>query len=515
MAEFLVIAIVVLDVVIVVYFGLYACVNLGLLLVSSRVVPRGLRTRDLLAPATRPEPSATFYPLVSLIVPAFCEEVTIVANIRSLLRLDYPNYEIIVVNDGSEDSTLESMRSAFSMVRSEVDYDPHLGTMPIRGCYRATVPLPESVGRLVLLDKQNGGKADAINAGINSAQGAYVASMDADSLLDPKALEQTMRPILESPQEIVACGGQVALTNGCDIRDGVLTGVDLPDTWIERFQVVEYMRSFTQARTSLASVNALLILAGVFAIFRRDLLIEIGGFLTTSMRSRVGREYCPAGAETVCEDMEVVVRLHRYLYDRGRSGVAACLPFPVVWTLAPDRWKHLGRQRNRWYRGLWQVLWMHRRMAFSTGYGRIGLFALPHQVLFEALAPILEALGYVLLPLSLLAGVLSLNAVLAFICFALAFNLLLSAGSVAISIRRLRAEGSSRELVLLDYRGPRAVLTLVAACFFSNLGYRQFLLAWQLKGLFDLVRGRRSWDKFARQGFEAQPSGTAESREHS
>ncbi len=514
MAELLIATIVVLDLIVVAYFLCYAGVNLALLVISSRVVPERLQAHDLLARREERRPDTTFYPLVSLIVPAYCEEVTIVENIRNLLRLEYPNFEIVVVNDGSKDRTVELAREAFKMARSDVDYDPHLGTMPIRGCYRATVPLPPSVSRLVLLDKENGGKADAINAGINASEGAYVASMDADSLLVPNAVELAMQPVLDNPNEAVATGGQVALTNGCTVRDGKLAEVGLPKTWIARFQIVEYMRSFTQSRTALGRLNALLILSGVFAIFRRDVLVEAGGFLTKHMRSRTGQEYCGVGAETVCEDMEVVVRLHRYLYERERPGLAHCLPFPLAWTEAPEIWLHLGKQRNRWYRGLWEVLWTHRRMMFRRRYGRIGMFALPYQLFFEALAPLLETLGYLVVPLSLLAGILSLEALVAFMSFALAFNLLLSAGSVAVSIRRLRAEGRSSELVLLDYRGFRTILVLVFAGFLSNLGYRQFLIYWQLRGLKDFLAGRKSWDKFARQGFTEEP-GAAESRQES
>lgn len=499
--------ILVLDVLVVTYFTIYALVNLGLLAISSRVVPRHLQRLDLLG--RRPsDPQNDFYPLVSLIVPAYCEEVTIEENIRSLIRLDYPCFEIVVVNDGSKDRTVEVLREAYAMVRSDVDYDPVLGCMPIRGCYRATVELPAKIKRLVLLDKENGGKADAINAGINASQGAYVASMDADSLLVPNALELAMQPVLDAPNEVVTVGGQVALSNGCTVEGGEMAEVALPRSWVGRFQIVEYMRSFTQSRTALGSINALLVLSGVFAIFRRKTLIEAGGFLTQHMRSRVGVEYCGAGSETVCEDMEVVVRLHRYLRDRDRPCRAECLPFPLAWTEAPEIWQHLGKQRNRWYRGLWEVLWLHRKMIFRRRYGRIGLFALPYQLLFEALAPILETLGYVIVPLSIAVGILDFQALIAFIAFALAFNLLLSVGSVALSIRRLRASGAHRELVLLDYRGFRTIVLLVVSSFLSNLGYRQYLIWWQLRGLKDFLAGRKSWDKFARQGF-AQSGGTS------
>lgn len=494
----------VLDLFVMVFFFAYMAINLWLLIVSSKVVPRSLMVAEHSRRKLDKDAEASFYPLVSLIVPAYCEEVTIVENIRSLIRLDYPRFEIIVVNDGSSDETVKRAVEAYDMLRSEVDYDPHLGTQPIAGCYRARCELPDKVERLVLIDKANGGKADAINAGINASQGAYVASMDADSLLVPDAVQLAMQPILDDPNNVVASGGQVALSNGCSVKDGELDQVLLPKKWIARFQVVEYMRSFTQSRTALGQHNALLILSGVFAIFQRQALIAAGGFLTKHMQSRLGQEYCGVGSETVCEDMEVVVRLHRFGHDQGRPVRAECLPFPLAWTEAPEIWQHLGKQRNRWYRGLWEVLSLHRGMLFRPRYGRIGLFSLPYQFLFEALAPILETLGYLIVPLSVFAGILSMKALGSFVIFALAFNLLLSAGSVYVSVRRQQFE--RRELALLGYDGFRTLLILVFAGLLSNLGYRQYLIWWQLKGLKDFLAGRKSWDKFARQGFQASSS---------
>jgi len=506
MREGLLAVLVILDGLVLVYFAIYAIVNLTLLLISSRVVPRELKRSAIFDGGDRDGNDTTFYPLVSLIVPAYCEEVTIVENIRSLLRLDYPRFEIIVVNDGSSDRTVELTVDAFRMMRSEVDYDPHLATMPINGFYRATVDLPEKIERLVMLDKENGGKADAINAGINASQGAYVASMDADSLLMDDALKRVIQPILDDPNRMVACGGQVALSNGCRVENGRLAEIVYPRSWIARFQVVEYMRSFTQSRTALGAHNALLILSGVFAVFQRQALIAAGGFLTRHMLSRLGREYCGVGSETVCEDMEVLVRLHRYLIEHDRTGRADCLPFPLAWTEAPEIWQHLGKQRNRWYRGLWEVLSLHRKMMFNPRYGKIGMFSLPYQLLFEALAPLLETIGYVVVPLSVVTGILSIKALVSFMAFALAFNLLLSAGSVYVSIRRMRMRGTRDELALLGYSGLKTLPLLVFAGLLSNLGYRQYLIWWQLKGLKDFLAGRKSWDKFARKGFSPASS---------
>jgi cellulose synthase/poly-beta-1,6-N-acetylglucosamine synthase-like glycosyltransferase len=494
----------ILDGVVVAYFLAYAFVNLALLVTSSLHVRTTLQMAQ--AAVHGDERVDAFAPLISLLVPAFNEEITIVQSVRSLLRLRYPRYEIVIVNDGSKDRTIEVLRQAFGFVRSDIDISPHLGTAPIKALYRSGIDLPPSVTRLVLVDKENGGKADAINAGLNASQGTYVATMDADSLMVDEALRASIQPILDDPNRVVAVGGQIALSNGCKVVEGKVVEVALPKTWIARFQVVEYMRSFTQSRTALAQINALLILSGVFALIQRQTLVAAGGFLTKFMRSRVGREYCGIGNDTVCEDMEVVVRLHRFLMENRMVGRVVFLPQPTSWTEAPEEWTSLGKQRSRWYRGLLEVLWYHRRMMFNRRFGRIGMFSLPYQLLFEALAPVIETLGYIVVPLSWATGLLDGTAMFAFVLFAISFNLLLSAGSVLTGVARVRLPGHLQDRALFDYRGGKALLILVFAGLLSNLGYRQYLLWWQLKGLRDWFKGRKSWDKFERKGFQAAGS---------
>ncbi len=504
----------IMDILVIVYFLAYSGINLFLLAISAFKVREILQLAQITDEGAH-KPAA-FAPLISLIVPAYNEEVTIAESVRSLLRLQYPRYEIILVNDGSKDSTVEVLKEAYEFVRSDVDYNPHLGTSPVRAFYRSRFQLPQSVERLVLVDKENGGKADAINAGINASQGAYVASMDADSLLAAHALHASIQPILDDPNRVVACGGQVALSNGSVIKEGKVVELKMPKKWIARFQVVEYMRSFTQSRTALGQLNALLILSGVFALFQRQVLLAAGGFLTKHMRSRVGKEYCGEGSETVCEDMEVVVRMHRYLLEHSQPGRVVFLPFPTSWTEAPEEWKSLGKQRNRWYRGLLEVLWIHRKMMLRPKFGRIGMFSLPYQLFFEALAPILELIGYLIVPFSWFVGILSTRALFSFVAMAMAFNLLLSTGSVLTAIWRIRLRGHLEAYSLFDYRGFFTLLILVVSGFASNLGYRQYLLFWQIKGLRDFLAGRKSWDKFARKGFQTQiqpgASTTAESK---
>lgn len=503
--NFLRVVLIVLDSLVVAYISTFFLLNLGFVFISYLAIRRELQTEQV-----RPAMGTSderFLPLVTLLVPAYNEEVTIAESVRSLLRLQYPAYEIVICNDGSKDRTVQVLLKEFHFVRAEFEYDDHLGTAPIRAFYESRAPLPPGLRRLVLIDKDNGGKADALNAAINVSRGDFVTSMDADSLLVPDALLLAARPIQAAPREVVAVGVQVGLTNGSVVENGRIVEARIPGPWISRFQIVEYMRSFAQGRTALTAINSVLILSGVFALMRRDLVIAIGGFLTKYMRSRIGLEYCGVGAHTVCEDMEVVVRLHRYLLDKGLPGRIVALPFPTAWTEAPENYRDIGKQRSRWYRGLLEVLNYHRAMLFRRRFGRIGLFALPYQLVFEALAPVLEVLGYALLVVSSLVGYLSLLHMLAFLAFATAVNLCLSTLSVLLCIRAERLNGGSSEgLALFPYHRARDVLLLIAMGFVSSFGYRQYLAIWQLRGLWDFLKGKKGWDKFARQGFS--PGGT-------
>ncbi len=373
------------------YIAVHFVTNLVLLFMSLRRIGKNLAVEHL-RPALASETNQ-FLPTITLLVPAYNEEVTIAESLRSLLRLRYPAYEIVICNDGSKDRTVEDLRETIRFVPPDRDYDNHLGTAPVRAFYESRIELPPGLQRMILIDKENGGKADALNAAINVARGDFVTSMDADSLLIPEALLMAARAIRESREPVVAVGGQVGLSNGSLVENGRVVEMRLPKSWIGRFQVVEYMRSFAQGRVGWAAVDSLLSLSGVFALMRRGLVHAIGGFLTKHMRTRVGIEYCGKGAHTVCEDMEIVVRLHRYLLDRRIAGKVTMLPFAIAWTEAPENYRDLGKQRARWYRGLLEVLVYHRAMLFRPKFRQVGLFSLPYQLVFEALAPVSACIG--------------------------------------------------------------------------------------------------------------------------
>jgi cellulose synthase/poly-beta-1,6-N-acetylglucosamine synthase-like glycosyltransferase len=431
-----------------------------------------------------------FLPVVSLLVPAYNEEVTIVESLKSQLRLRYPSYEIVICNDGSKDRTVEVLLGAFPFVPALCERRGSLETAPVRGMWECRENLPEGVRRMVLIDKENGGKADALNAAASVAEGDFVTSMDADSLLVPDALLLAMRKVLEAPAETVAVGVQVGLTNGSVIRDGKVVELGLPASIIGKLQIVEYMRSFAKGRTALSEDNAVLILSGVFALIRTDALFEVGGFLTRHVRSRICIEYCSEGAHTVCEDMEIVVRLHRWILDKGKKGRIVCLPFAVAWTEAPESYRDLGKQRARWYRGLWEVMSYHRALLFRRQYRQIGLFAMPYQLVFEALAPPIECIGYLMAVLTAIFGALSVQFLLAFLGVAMAMSVCLSTLSIVLcTFSAARARGVPGEASLVPYPRARDALTLIAAGLVGNIGYRQYLVFWQLRGLWDFLKG--------------------------
>ena len=259
--------------------------------------------------------------------------------------------------------------------------------------YEATVPLPGAVMRVIVIDKDNGGKADALNAGINASTTPYFVSLDADSILDQRALKELMRVIQEDPR-VVAVGGQVAIANGCTVRNSRVVSVGLPARSLPRFQMVEYLRSFTAARTGLDRMHSILILSGVFAVFEKETVIRAGGYLTPFLNHRIPQEYVGHRVGTVCEDMEIIVRLHRFILDKLHDRRIAFLPHPVAWTEVPETFESLRKQRGRWYRGLRESLRYHRAMMWRSKYGRIGWFALPVFWLFEYYGPLVEVAGY-------------------------------------------------------------------------------------------------------------------------
>ncbi len=408
-------------------------------------------------------------PPISVIVPAFNEVLTVVESVRSLLALNYPQFEVVVVNDGSTDATLDELRREFGLVAAPISHDQPVPTRPVRGVYRSI-----TAGDIVVIDKVNGGcKADAANAGINAAQYPLVCVIDADSLLDEQALVRAVLPFIEH-QETIAVGGIVRIANGCLVDGGRVVEARLPKAWLARFQVVEYLRAFLAGRVAHSALNTLLIISGGFGVFRRDLLLEVGGFAT----------------DTVGEDMEIVTRLHRFCRDHKRPYRIAFLPDPICWTEAPETARALAQQRNRWHRGTLETLARHRAMAGNTRYGRVGWLALPYYAVFEAVGPVVEGLGYVVTVIGLYFGLINWEIARLMFLAAVLYGTLISVGAVLLE-----------EVTFRRYRRVRDLLWMLAFGVLENFGYRQLTTWWRIRGWFDFLRNKGGWEPMPRKGF--------------
>lgn len=493
-----------------IYFVVYNTYTLSLIVLSARQVRRRvaghfIEDLDLIDHHDSTKP-------ITMIVPAFNEEVTIVDTVTNLVHCDYPRFEVVVVNDGSADRTLEVLRQAFRLRRTDLAYREAIGTAHVRATYEATIPLPPQVTKVVVIDKENAGKADALNAGVNASTSPYFVSLDADSILDQRALKELMRVIQEDPT-VVAVGGQVAIANGCTIRNGRVVSVGLPDNTLARFQMVEYLRSFTTGRTGLDRLDSILILSGVFAVFEKETVIRAGGYLTPFVSHRLVREYVGARVGTVCEDMEIIVRLHRFVRDKLRNKRVAFLPHPVAWTEVPETFDSLRKQRGRWYRGLRESLLYHRAMLFRKQFGRIGWFALPAFWLFEYWGPIIELLGYFFVILFLLLQIifqrdfLNESYAVAFFLASLGYGILVNLFAVLVGAWRFRFGLADRlQRGLLPFNRRRDVLILLLYAVAENIPFmfRHWTLVWRMRGLWDAWRGKTTWEKFERMGFRTE-----------
>jgi len=442
----------------------------GFYLVTSLVAFRSLRrysrrlktldVEDLLATAG-PMP-------ITLIAPAYNEAATCVEATRSLLTLNYSEFEILVVNDGSKDGTLRTLIEAFDLEPAPRAPTATIPTGPLRGAYHS-----RRYHNLWVLDKENGGKADALNAGLNHCRTPLFCAMDADSLLERDALTRIVRPFLEDATT-VAAGGIIRIVNGCTVRSGVVTDVRLPRNWLARFQVLEYLRAFLAGRMGWSALDATLIISGAFGLFRRSLVVEAGGYAT----------------DTVGEDMELVVRLHRHCRERRIPYHIEFVPDPVAWTECPETLRVLGRQRDRWQRGLTEVLVRHLHLLGNPRYGVVGLVAYPYFFFLEMLGAAVEVGGYVAFAITAALGRANGPYVVAFLLVAILLGITLSVAAVGLE-----------ELTFRRYPRQRDLLALFGLSVLEGFGYRQLSTLWRFRGLVSALRRKRGWGEMTRRGF--------------
>lgn len=412
-----------------------------------------------------------FVPSVSLLAPAYNEAASVRDSVRSMLRLHHPRHEVIVINDGSADATLAALIEEFRLYRSSRVALGDIPTAAVRGVYESRDPIP-----LLVIDKENGGKADALNCGINYSRHDLFAAVDSDSIIERDALLQISRPFLESPAETMAVGGMIRVANDCLIEHGSVLAVGTPRNLLARFQVVEYLRAFLAGRTALSFANTLLVISGAFGMFRRAVVMEMGGYRR----------------DTVGEDMELVMRIHRYCRERNMPCRIRFISDSVCWTEVPEAARVLRRQRIRWQRGCLECLLFHKRLIGNARFGAVGLLGLPYFVTCEVIGPLVEVVGYLVTAAGLICGLLSLSSALLFFAVSVLFGLLLSVGSVLLE-----------ESTISKYPNPRDLVRLLLAGLIENLGYRQVTLVWRVQGILQVVlRKERSWGKMERRGFQ-------------
>ncbi|GED68300.1 glycosyl transferase family 2 [Brevibacillus reuszeri] len=413
-------------------------------------------------------------PPISILVPAYNEELTIIENVRSLLSLNYPKYEVIVVNDGSKDETLQVLIEEFQLASSDhMPMQPVLQTSKVRGIYHNP-----AFPNLYLIDKENGGKADSLNAGINLSHYPLIASIDADSLLEKDALIRIARVYMENPEETVAIGGDIRIANGCKIEDGVVSDIRLPDKFLPMLQCVEYLKAFLGGRIGWSAINGLIIVSGAFGVFRKDYVIKVGGY----------REGYPG------EDMNIIIKLHKYMLENKLPYRVAFCPDAVCWTQAPDSFRILGSQRRRWGRGnLKNMIEYGKNMVLRPKYKVFGLITLPYNILFETLNPYFRITGLLALIGYTLMDMTNANVLLIYGLLNLMYGVLLGIGSLLLE-----------EIAFRRYPRFKDIVKMLFYTVLMFFGYRQIGVIWRFLGHIEYLRNNNSWGTMTRKSWKTE-----------
>lgn len=418
---------------------------------------------------------SNFYMPVSILMPAYNESRNIIDSVKSMLQLRYPEFEIIVINDGSKDDTAGVLKAAYKM--TEVSFEPsnELPCKTVTGIF-----VSKTHRNLILIDKQNGGKADALNAGINYSHYPLFCALDADSVLDNESVLKISRVFFEHP-DIIAAGGIIRVINGCRIEAGEVVSIDLPASSLAKFQIIEYLRGFLFGRTGWSAIDAMLIISGAFGLFKKKEVVEAGGYRT----------------DTVGEDMELVVRLYNKYRPQHKMKVIF-VPDPVCYTEVPESLSVLARQRNRWQRGLIDSLLLNINMLMNPRYGTVGLVAMPFFVVFEMAGPLIEFTGYIVFAVSFIMGIIGYKFVFLFTMASITLGIILSVSSILLE-----------ELTFKKYTKVSHAAWLFFYAVIENFGYKQLNTYFRFRGTIDYLLGNKHWGEMTRLGFKKAASAPA------
>ncbi|TCC89403.1 glycosyltransferase family 2 protein [Pedobacter frigiditerrae] len=415
--------------------------------------------------------SATQAPGISILAPAYNEGANVIENVRSLLSIHYNNLEVIIINDGSKDDSLEKLIAAYDLYKSDFFVNEQVATKPVRGVYKSRA---RKYRKLIVVDKVNGGKADALNVGINISQKDYIVCIDVDCILEQDALLKLAKPFLENTDKrVIATGGVIRIANGCTIEDGMLVKINLPNSFLPRMQTLEYIRAFLLGRMAWSRLNGLLLISGAFGAFDKEIAVKCGGY----------------DHNTVGEDMELVVRMRRYMEELKQPYIVSFIPDPLCWTEAPASFKILGRQRNRWARGTIETLRMHKVMFFNPKYRLLGMLSYPYWFFFEYLAPIIEFVGMSCFIILALFGLTNWYFFFCLLALVFSFGIMYSIFAILMEV-----------LTYNQYNRYRDILKLIGTALMEPFIFHPFVVWSSIKGNIDLYQKKNSWGEMTRQG---------------
>lgn len=415
---------------------------------------------------------ADCYVPVSVIVPAYNESVTVVSSVSSLLKLDYSLYEIIVVDDGSTDDTAQQVIDAFDLHEIERPIRLQVPCNPVKSVWygmAGSVPI-------TLVRKENGGKADALNMGINLSQYPYFVGIDADSVLQYDSLHEIVAPVIEH-ENVVAVGGLVRLSNGVELKDGRLTNYSLPKQTIPAMQVLEYDRSFLSARILFDQFNGNLIISGAFGLFRKDVVVACGGY----------------DRDTVGEDMELVTKLHVFCRTSGRDYLIKYAPEAICWSQAPASLHDLINQRKRWHRGLFECMTKHWRVFANLRYGLVGALSYSYFLVYELLSPIIEMFGILTMILAVAFNFVNVP-------YMILFFLIYAVYGAIMSLTAFFSRVQTRDLHLSKLDVVRALCLSL----FEVTILRFIMAVTRMLALVGYRKKDRRWDKITRTQIKAE-----------